>query len=423
MSLSGTAWRGEAPGGHGYRRARVRDLRGARRRGGRLLWLLAPACVGPVPAQARSDSRPAARPAGVGAHSDPIGYGQWTPTGSLAVSPAGHTATLLPHGRVLVAMSATDGPNAELYDPATGQWSPAGEMAEDRSNHTATLLPDGSVLVVGGGGSPAARASTELYDPATGTWHASGTLNEPRASHTATLLPDGDLLVAGGGRQGPSAERFRPSGLPTRGVRRNTGSLIAPRDYSHTATRLPCGLVLVAGGCGGSCDDVTAGAELYDPTSRSWTPTADLTLGRASHSTTLLASGRVLAVGGIGAEASFTADLFDPTSGRWTVASYPNRPHEGHTATLLPGSKVLLAGGWSLEGGDEIYEELSPDRPVAAGLFRLFLPTLANANALRGLCPRPRRHHDVGERSPLGSTFPNRPTAGGGSGRPRQPLR
>ena len=73
-----------------------------------------------------------------------------------------HTATLLPDGRVLVVAGARrfydeDGdPNiivlssAELFDPATSTSTFTGSLATARAGHTATLLNDGRVLVTGG---------------------------------------------------------------------------------------------------------------------------------------------------------------------------------------------------------------------------------------------------------------------------------
>jgi hypothetical protein len=46
----------------------------------------------------------------------------WVPTGNLIIARSGHTATLLPDGKVLVAGGANNGnslDSAELYDPAT----------------------------------------------------------------------------------------------------------------------------------------------------------------------------------------------------------------------------------------------------------------------------------------------------------------
>src|SRR6266513_3714758 len=96
-------------------------------------------------------------------------------TGSLATAragqPSGHTATLLPNGKVLVAGGGDINgihASAELYDPASGAWSATGSLATARSGHTATLLPNGRVLAAGGGDGGSIHASAELYDPASG---------------------------------------------------------------------------------------------------------------------------------------------------------------------------------------------------------------------------------------------------------------
>ena len=122
--------------------------------------------------------------------------GQWKLTGSMRDAREFHTTTLLPNGKVLVAGGIDSDPftarslsTAELYDPATGQWTATGSMNSVRDGHTATLLPNGKVLVTGAR-SPVGSASTaELYDPSTGLWSATGSMNNARASHTATCCP------------------------------------------------------------------------------------------------------------------------------------------------------------------------------------------------------------------------------------------
>ncbi|WP_338068601.1 Kelch repeat-containing protein, partial [Archangium gephyra] len=128
--------------------------------------------------------------------------GQWSFTGPLLTARWGHTATLLPSGKVLV----TGGEDlirfltrAEVYDPGTGEWRTTDPLAMARRGHAATLLPSGKVLVTGGWNSrytPLARA--ELYDPGTEKWHTTSDSFKARANHTATLLPSGKVLVTGG---------------------------------------------------------------------------------------------------------------------------------------------------------------------------------------------------------------------------------
>ncbi|MEU7867123.1 DUF6603 domain-containing protein [Dactylosporangium sp. NPDC049140] len=141
----------------------------------------------------------------------------WTPTGSLTAPRAGHQATPLPDGRVLVTggdpptarlagryrSGSLDG--AEVYDPTTGQWTQLEALPGGRSRHRAVALPGGRVLVLGGTGGPGRRAgyrSAATYDPrpgpGAGAWTGTGALAEGRADFAALLLADGRILVVGG---------------------------------------------------------------------------------------------------------------------------------------------------------------------------------------------------------------------------------
>ena len=83
------------------------------------------------------------------------------------------------------------------YAASLGTWSATGSMATARAGHTATLLPSGQVLVVGGYDGSTSTASAELYDPATGVWSfTTEPMSIPRYDHTATLLPNGQRFRA-----------------------------------------------------------------------------------------------------------------------------------------------------------------------------------------------------------------------------------
>jgi hypothetical protein len=273
----------------------------------------------------------------------------------MATRRAGHTATLLQDGSVLVtggwtrsgSLSAMTS-SAERYVPATGTWSATGPMLATRERHGAVRLQDGRVLVAAGLGSMnpmdpygTTLASAEVYDPATGTWSATGGLATGRTYPTLSLLQDGRALIVGGSGAGPltSAEVYDPA----TGTWSTTGSLSTGRT-SHTATVLPSGKVLVVGGnvSGGTL----ASAELYDPTSGTWSPAGSLAYARSQHSAHLLPNGRVLIVGGFSSGSyPLMAELFDPSTGTWSNASQLNVIHSNFAGVSLADGSVLAAGG------------------------------------------------------------------------------
>jgi hypothetical protein len=208
----------------------------------------------------------------------------------------GHTATLLPDGKVLVA-GGWGGPfSAELYDPVTDTWSRTGSMNNRRGEHAAVQLLDGKVLVMGSTWREG-QTSAELYDPATGTWTTTGSMNGSHRRHTATLLQDGKVLVVGGYTTSTSAELYDPA----TGTWTTTGSMNVGRECCHTATLLPLagGKVLVAGGVPNSGEwAALSGAELYDPATGAWAAAAPMEIPRVHHTAVLLQDGSVLVAGG-----------------------------------------------------------------------------------------------------------------------------
>ena len=69
-----------------------------------------------------------------------------------------------------------------------GTLAEAGQMLDPRSGHSATLLPNGKVLIVGGmRRNQDFYKSAELYDPATGKFQPTGEMNERRVGHAAVF--------------------------------------------------------------------------------------------------------------------------------------------------------------------------------------------------------------------------------------------
>jgi hypothetical protein len=161
------------------------------------------------------------------------------------------------------------------------------------------------------------------------------------------VLKNGKVLVAGGRGANntvlASAELYDPS----------TGSwtyadTLSVARYGHTTTLLLSGHVLVAGGCTVSdCSAHTAISELYDPASNTWSRTGSLSMARAGHTATLLANGEVLAVDGSDGIILNTCELYDPSKGTWRSAPGTAYPRNLHVATRLQSGKVMITGGSS----------------------------------------------------------------------------
>jgi hypothetical protein len=182
-----------------------------------------------------------------------------------------------------------------------------------------------------------------------------------RDGQTATLLQDGRVLIAGGaygsGTVLTSAELYDP----TTGTFSPTGSMVKIRHNAETV-RLLDGRVLIVGGDDGCC--VPATAEIYDPTTGSFSATGSLANVAddiaGDGAATLLQDGRVLIAGGTvsanGGGILASAELYDPKTGQFTATGSMAVERWHHSATLLQDGRVLVAGGQN--SSDNVRAEL-----------------------------------------------------------------
>ena len=318
----------------------------------------------------------------------------FTPTGNLHEARGLQTATLLPDNKVLVAYGSnssayTDATgyvgieSIEVYDPGTGTFTEiVGDSGAGIFGHTATLLPNGKVLLAGGfinsiwdyGGSTSFNEVT-LYDSATGVFSGTGNLTANRADHTATLLANGKVLIAGGADEDPTGTGLASAELydPSTGTFTQTGSM-AVGCILHTATLLQNGKVLIVGGALTSTSDPVATAEVYDPATGIFTMTHAMATAREQHTATLLADGRVLIVGGTTSTGTgdlhptATVEVYDPSTGSFSVTGSMAEARTLHTATLLPSGKVLVAGGGDENSTAEVYDPATGSFSITGGM-------------------------------------------------------
>jgi len=258
-----------------------------------------------------------------------------------------------------------------------------GRSSTARIFATATSLPDGRVLVAGGfsqiagacGGQCVrllATDSADIYDPMTGLFYAvQGKMAARRGLHTAVALPDGRVVVAGGA--GAVDLDLAPGAVPISFD--DPTSELGPRSSF----------------------------EVFDPATATFVGRGDLAEARAAASSTVLADGRVLVVGGgmregdadaTTSEALGTSELLNPAVSGGVAA--PGEPgptpqvgRRGARLLRLPGAGS--AGPWLLAGGSvdnarpmELLRDGALVTPEDAGWIdaaerppNLFLPALA----------------------------------------------
>lgn len=287
--------------------------------------------------------------------------GGWTTVGSMATRRIVFSSTLLQNGEVLVAGGRPSQSEpliafTELYNPSTKTWSTTGNLNTPRQNNDTQIVPNlvtlqnGKALIVGGSDVDAtAIDAAELYDPSTGIWTNTGSLNTSRREAGVIVLNDGRVLAAGGVTGLISGTILTSSELydPTTGTWSYTANDLAIQRDFPTLTKLQDGRVLLVGGhqADGSC---TNSEEIFDPTTNTWSSAGTMPWGAVGITTTLLPDGRVFAVGGGCPESVANSAIYNPSTNSWTATASMPQARQNDESFLLSDGRVLVAGGSDL---------------------------------------------------------------------------
>jgi len=307
---------------------------------------------------------------------DPVAQ-SFSAAGDLHEPRIGHAAAALPDGRVLIVGGDLDSGRpthtAEIWEPATGTFRDLGPMPRVRgSGVRAVTLPDGHVAIFGAEACKnhlnrhadptlpecdGTMTRVDLFDPVSETFTPAGNTFEDRTWQAAAVTTDGRVLLVGsGGLPAKRAELYDPAN----GTSQEMGPPSADYTGGQTLTPLDDGRVLLVGGETGSLQNdtgdvkLTARAELWDPASDRFARAGVMDTARSRHTATLLPDGRVLIIGGNGAQvkdfidpAVASIEVWDPATQTFSDLTNLETARGAHTATLLPDGTVLVVGGWT----------------------------------------------------------------------------
>ena len=275
--------------------------------------------------------------------------------------------------------------NAAVYDPVA-QTTTTLTMSTPRAGHGASLMGNGRVLVTGGLSAldlqnplslfTGLLVSTEIFDPVTNTFAAGPNMLEARGLHTSTTLTNGQVLIAGGLSLIPilniptvssTAYKFNPAtssfGIP---------AVFSGGRFLHSAAPLSGGRVLLVGGLS---IDLTqflitlnpldlifvtrTDCQVYTPVIGSFGTFATVNgmqIGRAGATVASLPNGGALIAGGFELQVNPTTQTFAfvPTATADLFSSSPNliTPTGSMAAARvfplsvnLPDGTVMVLGG------------------------------------------------------------------------------
>ena len=262
-------------------------------------------------------------------------------------------------------------------------------MTYSRWYPTNTTLPNGKVLVLSGNDgcwdTSCHIDKPEIYDPTTNTWSTLNTAILDIPTYPLSfVLPNGKVFVAG--------TYEYPTASYTLDIGTQTWTTVDSRliDGSSavmygTTKFMKAGSAVVPGASSSPTSSTTYVIDM-NVAAPLWRQTPNMSFPRAYHVLTLLPDGSTIVTGGSKnsdfgnlSQAVLEAEIWNPTTETWSTMSKMTNPRLYHgTAILLPDARVLVAGSGRLFPGvnQESYEIFSPPY-----LFKGARPTITTSPA------------------------------------------
>ena len=246
----------------------------------------------------------------------------------------------------------------DIFEPSVRSWNRARPMTFKRWYPTATRLPDGRLLALSGARNSLTDLVTtpEIYDPVADTWTSlTGAVKSIPLYPFMFVLPDGRVISVGNSEV---ASRTQTLDIAT-----STWTVVDSRliDGGSAVTFQP-GKFMKSGTAADSGNTGLAATTAFvlDMTqpAPAWQPTGSMAFPRSFHNLTMLPDGKALVTGGGTDRSAFNtangvlaAEMWSPSTGTWTTLASMVTPRLYHsTALLLPDARVLVAGGGSDSG-------------------------------------------------------------------------
>jgi hypothetical protein len=286
----------------------------------------------------------------------------WDPSTNTYISVPNGFAELFCSGHVL----ATDGrlltsgghngggvgtTDATSFDPVTRQWTQLPFLNYARWYPAVAQLADGRVLTMGGSISrPDIAEIPETYVVGGSSWVTLPAAQKNVGEYPLVLPFSGSRVFVSDTSSAYQSWVLNVDSKLWTGIGQSPAG-----DGSAVMYRQ--GKVMMSGGGANGSDPVNPATGVIDlnASSPTWRTTAPMAYGRTLHNFVILPDGKVLAVGGstvvslISTTGVLPAEIWDPSTETWTTVASMATPRMYHsTALLLPDGRVLAAGGGRL---------------------------------------------------------------------------